>query len=119
MSNIPDWVSIPKGTENYFILDPDIFYPHFFKLLGVEKPDQYWIEIAQGCMKLAFDQWVRMSGLLTPGKAVNRVIRSDGGRKRRWNHTMLPPGKKDLNKLGAAARGREIALHWRRLTGAV
>ncbi|HSF94783.1 MAG TPA: hypothetical protein VLA52_07130 [Thermohalobaculum sp.] len=116
---LPDWIEAVDGKANTFLVDPDIIYPHWLDALGVRKPDRYWLEIAFGCMKLDFDVAVRQSGALKPGKRIERIVRSDGGRKERWNLTMHKPGARDLNRMSIQDRAREIRAAYRRVRGFV
>lgn len=134
---LPDWIAPLPGRTNAYVVDPDIYYPQVLAELGVEKPTQYWLEVALGCMKLDFDLHVRMSGQVTPGRPIERRIRADDGRKARWNLTMHPAGKPvtapDLpvphdakgNELTRwedfplTARARHIRYHYKRIRGFV
>jgi len=116
MANLPEWIEQLPGT-NTFMIDPDVGYPAALDDLGVARKDytQYWLEVAQGVMKLDFDQWVRLAGVLTPGKNITRMIRSDGGRKLRWNLNMFPVGERDFRAMSAEERSKEIRKHYRRI----
>lgn len=117
--DLPDWIAPIKGKVNTFVVDPDIYYPRVLAELGVKKPDQYWLEVAFGCMKLDFNLHVGLCGACEPGRSVTRYVRADNGRKRRWNLTMHPPGKTDWRKLSLAERSRHIRENYRRIRGFV
>lgn len=105
----PDWISVVPGSENTFVVDPDVFYPAFFAEMGItpDKVTRYDIEVAMGCMKLDFDQWVRLSGAAKAGRIV-RIVRSDEGRKMRWNLNLYPVGPVDWESLSLGERARRI-----------
>ena len=117
MTELPDWITLLDAKTNYFVVDPDIFYPEWLKLLGVKTPDQYWLEIAYGCMKWDSDMHIRLSGKAKPGRSIIRRVRADDGRKERWNLTMHPPGKIDINALSVADRSRLIRDAYRKARG--
>lgn len=114
---LPDWITPVDGRVNYFVVDPDIYYPQVLSELGVAVPDQYWLEVALGCMKLDFNLHVGLSGLRVPDKAVTRQIRADDGRKQRWNLTMHPPGKQDWSTMSIAERSSAIRENYKRIRG--
>lgn len=126
---LPDWIIPIEGKINHFAIDPDIYYPQVLAELGVEKPNQYWLEVAQGCMKLDFNMHVAMSGMKVPGRSVTRYIRADDGRKQRWNLTMHSKGKVpklaevpsahgvEWDSLSIQDRSRHIRYHYKRIRG--
>lgn len=120
---LPEWIKkLPDGTRwglNAFVVDPDLFYPELLGDLGVvkEKIDQYWLEVALGCMKLDFDFHVRMAKAVVPGVRIIRLVRADGGRKGRWNRTLFPKGKLDFDLIGLRQRSREIRENYKRIRG--
>lgn len=128
---LPKWISPIKGKDNHFVIDPDIYYPELLAELGVEKPNKYWLEVALGCMKLDSQVHLAMNKAATPGRAVEKHIRADDGRKQRWNHTMFPAGKvpklPDVVSASGVAwsdltiteRARHIRYHYRRIRGFV
>lgn len=119
--SLPEWCSKIEGKINTFVVDPDIFYPQILGELGVEPHavTKYWLEIAFACMKLDFDVGVRMARCLTPGRRIIRMVRSDDGRKARWNLTMYKPGKTDWMKMPIKERSQEIRKHYKRIRGFV
>lgn len=121
---LPRWIERFEGTDNkgnprinHFLVDPDIYMPAILKELGAERGDQYINEIAYAIMKLDFDLAVQMAKAVVPNRTINRMVRGDDGRKQRWNLSMFPKGKKDLNKMSFAERSREIRGHFRRIRG--
>lgn len=128
---LPKWITELPGI-NRFVCDPDIFYPAILAELEVETPDQYWLAIAQGCMKFDFDLAIRLAGKVAPGRSITRMVRADDGRKQRWNFTMHPPGKilridgipvqkgaKHFDDLPINLRSAHIRHHYRRIRGFV
>jgi hypothetical protein len=113
----PDWLKKIDKKVNEFVVDPDIYMPIFLKELGAEKGDQYWNEIAFAVMKLDFSLALRMNQAIAPNRRIVCTVRADDGRKARWNLTMFPKGKKDLNKMGVMQRSREIRGHYKRIRG--
>lgn len=121
---LPNWIARFEGTDNkgkprvnQFLVDPDIYMPAILKELGAPQGDQYWNELAYAIMKLDFDLAVRMANAVVPNRTITRTVRGDDGRKQRWNLTMFPKGKKDINKMSLADRSREIRTHFKRIRG--
>lgn len=115
-TTLPNWIVPLKGRFNEFVVDPDIFYPKILAELNVETTSAYWLEVAQGIMKLDFDMYVGLTG--APGKGrIIRTIRADNGRKQRWNLTMHSRGQAEWNKLGLAERARTIRKYYKQIRG--
>ncbi len=115
-TTLPKWIVPLKDKFNEFVVDPDIFYPAIFKELGVTETNGYWLEIAQGIMKLDFDMYVGLTGAPGRGRII-RYIRADNGRKQRWNMTLHPPGQADWAKMGLSERSRLIRKYYKRIRG--
>ncbi len=118
---LPEWMTPVAGKPGTFLIDPDVFYPAFFKELevGEDAIDQYQLEIAYGCMKLDANRSARAAGLLKGLKGMTLLVRGDNGRKLRWNHTMHPPGALDITADGnTRERNRAVRTAYRRLRGA-
>jgi hypothetical protein len=117
----PNWLAKIDGKVNTFVVDPDGFYTALLADLGVTKGriTQYWLEVAFGCMKLDFDLAVRQEKAIDVGRTVTRLVRSDEGRKQRWNLTMFPVGSMEWTKLSMMERSREIRKHYVRIRGYV
>ena len=129
--SLPKWLTVaPDKKVNSFVCDPDIFYPALLTELGVETPDQYWLEVAFGCMKWDFDMLARLAGKVTPNRSITRRVRADDGRKARWNLTMHPvggipkiegipeaPGVKRFEDLPMSIRSAHIRHHYKRIRG--
>ncbi len=115
---LPDWITPIEGKPNHFAVDPDLFYPAILAEMGVDDPTHHDLELAFGIMKLDFDMQMRMNRAAVPGRVV-RIVRSDDGRKLRWNKTMFPKGDVDWDALPVSERGRRIRETYRRLRGFV
>lgn len=116
---MPEWIKEVPDKINTFVVDPDLFYPEILADIGISDEDvnQYWLEVAFAFMKFDFDVAVRMNKAVTLGIRIVRLVRSDDGRKQRWNLTMHPPGEKDFSMLNLQERSREIRGHYRRVRG--
>ncbi len=118
---LPEWMIAVPGKPGHFHIDPDVFYPAFFKELGVgdDEVNQFHLEVAYGCMKLDANRCARAAGALKGVKGLTLLVRGDDGRKLRWNHTMHPPGELDITADGATgARNRAVRVAYRRIRGA-
>jgi len=116
LTTLPKWIVPLKDKFNEFVVDPDIFYPAIFEELHVTEPSAYWIEVAQGIMKLDFDMYVGLTGAMGKGRVI-RYIRADDGRKQRWNITMHPRGQAEWAKLGLTERARTIRKYYKQIRG--
>lgn len=117
---LPAWLRYdPPPHENgrgTFVIDPDIAYPAVFKALGAkDAPDQYLIEVAYQCVKLATQELVANSALdpRRDGNALLIKIESADGRKERWALKAHPPGR----GAAAATRGLEARGHYEHIRG--
>lgn len=115
----PNWMTHLNG--NTYVVDPDMFYTQILDELGVGGGNisRYWLEVAQGCMKLDFDIAIRQEGGYDTAKNIERLIRSDDGRKQTWNLTMFPMGELDWEKMNIMKRAAEIRKHYKRIRGFV
>jgi len=115
----PDWMAHFHG--NTYVVDPDVFYTQILDELGVGDGNitRYWLEVAQGCMKLDFDITIRREGGYDETKNIERLIRADDGRKQRWNLTMFPMGERDWTKMSVLEKAAEIRKHYKRMRGFV
>ncbi len=115
---LPAWISRIEGRTNSFVVDPHVFYPAILAELGVTEITQYWLEVAQGAMKLDFDLALsREKSAVMPGRNIERLIRSDDGRKAKWNLSLYPIGEIDWSTLDLRGRSREIRKHYIRIRG--
>jgi hypothetical protein len=117
-TTLPKWIVPIKDRFNEFVVDPDVFYPAIFAELGVVETTAYWLEVAQGIMKLDFDMHVGLTGAPGRGRIV-RYIRADNGRKERWNVTMHPRGQKEWAKLSLSERAQTIRKYYKQIRGFV
>ncbi len=82
---LPPWIA--QRSKGVFAIDPDIAYPAVLRLLDVKQKDydQYWIEAAYQCVKLAAQDLIYGTELdPRPAKALVLIIESGEGRKERW-----------------------------------
>lgn len=108
-NNLPAWVTRNQKT-GVFTVDPDAVYPAVLKALKVEKPDQYWLEVAFQCVKLKVQELAAGAGH-DATKPV--VIHIDGGaeNKKTWALVNHPPGRGAV----VATKGREAKAHYERI----
>lgn len=118
---LPTWLK--RREDGAFVVDPDRIYPKVFELLGVKDADvdQYWVETAYQCAKLAVQALILDSDLdpRPSGMALTIVIDSGGGRKDRWALSKFQPGRgihnPDVPGALAATKGREARGHFSRI----
>lgn len=82
---LPKWLT--RRADGAFVIDPDIAYPQILTLLGVKDGDldQYWIETAYQCSKLAVQALIDGTELdPRPKMGFVIIIDSSGTRKDRW-----------------------------------
>ena len=92
--NLPAWLS--RRDNGVFVIDPDIAYPAILKRLGVKTGDydQYWLETAYQCAKLAAQELILGTELdPRPAATLVLIIDSGGGRKERWALRNFRTGK--------------------------
>lgn len=119
--NLPAWATLKgknRGGMPVIEVDPDKMYPALLEEYGVDKPDQYWLEVCFQSMKLDLQQ---AAGTIQ----IEIHIRADGGRKERWRQDAHPEGKAqekhNAHRSGveAASRGLEARHHYKKLRGVV
>ncbi len=115
-STLPKWIVPIKDRFNEYVVDPDIFYPAILEELGITEITGYWLEVAQGVMKLDFDMHVGLTGAPGRGRII-RYIRADDGRKMRWKINLRQPGKEDWKKMDLSARARTIRKYYKQIRG--
>lgn len=101
---LPVWVTVNAArteAEGRLVLevDRDRAYPDYLERLGVETPDQYWLEVARRCLTKDLQELVRQPITL-------RILATGD-----WNLADHPPGK------GDAAGAAEFRRHWERIKG--
>jgi hypothetical protein len=106
--NLPSWVT--RDKNGVFNVDPDVAYPQVLKALKVEKPDQYWLEVAYQCVKLKVQALASGAGQ-DPSRPV--VIHIEGGaeNKKSWALSNFPAGRGAM----AATKGLEAKAHYERI----
>lgn len=115
---LPAWIK--EIGPNKFEVDPEVFYPEILGELGVDPDDasQYWMEIAQGCMKLDFDMAVRVAKKIDREKTVERrIVAVDASVKDRWCIANHPVGHKNWNTMTIQERGQDVRDNWKRIRG--
>jgi len=108
---LPSWLKRTErpGKRFAYVLDPDVAYPLVLSALGVEEKDydQYWIEVAYQCSKMAAIELV--------GWGPDIIIDSSGDRKKDWALAEYPKGK----GIYAASKGLEAKEHYRKIARAL
>jgi|GEM_PF-5729779 len=111
---LPKWLTtiIPGKV----VVDPNIAYPAVFKALGIADKDidQYWVEVAFQCAKMATQDAILGSEHDT-GRALMILINGDGDRKSRWALKNFKPGR----GVAAATKGREARIHYQHIKRAL
>jgi hypothetical protein len=116
MNKLPKWMS--RNKSGAFIVDPDLAYPAILKALGVEEKDfdQYWIETAYQCAKLAVNDAVAGTDMdPRPEKPLVILIQSLGDRKERWALRNFKTGR----GVAVATKGGEAKAHYERVAGSL
>ena len=100
LQNLPAWaVPHPMSPGNAVLVDPDLMYPALLEALGFTERTKYTIQCCYQAMKLELQRATGTHGLVIH-------IRSDDGRKQRWNLSMFPGDHLDIlaaDKGGPAA----------------
>jgi hypothetical protein len=104
-ARLPAWATLTEREGRIPVVDVDTHaaYPEMLRELGVEQPDQYWLEVAYQCMKL--DLQVAM-------RAPSFEIRMHDPDKR-WALKDHPEGR----GIEAADRGGGARAEYRRMRG--
>ena len=102
---LPSWLTVgPRGT---FYVDPDIAYPRILSLLKVQdgQLNQYWLEVALQCAKLAVQEIVQGTELdPRPLRVITVSIQGGAGRKARWAAKNHVKGRGELAATGTRSR---------------
>lgn len=115
---LPPWAKVKDSViadvgKVSLVIEADTkeYVEEWFKLLGVDKPDQYWLEVAYQCAKLDLQMAV-LDTEFDPrhaGKAVEfRFSNYPPYALKRW------PEGKGLEK---ATKGKEAREHYKRIRG--
>lgn len=119
---LPKWLTVRKN--GVVVVDPDIAYPLILKELGVAEKDvdQYWIEVAYQCAKMATQDLIfdseydpRPKNHGDKGSALVILIEAGGDRKDRWALKKFPVGKGIM----VATKGLEAKGHYARIAKAL
>lgn len=110
-AKLPKWLM--QREDGAFVVDPDIAYPLVMKALGIKDIDQYAVETAYQCTKLAVQDMILGSDLdpRPKGMGLTIVINSAGQRKERWALSAFQPGR----GVGAATKGLEAKQNYARI----
>lgn len=90
---LPDWLT--RRADGVFVADADLFYPAYLNELGVEMPDQYWLEIAYIFMKLDAQKAIHAAGfgVEETGENIKLTVSGPASAKEKWRQTAHPAGK--------------------------
>lgn len=112
--SLPEWASVKTPGKIEVLADQ--FYPEYLVELGVEEPDQYWLEVAFQCMKMDIqsavigtDAMPEFGGALVI--SVRDMTKTDGLSK--WAQAAYPKGK----GAESATKGKEARDHYARIRG--
>lgn len=114
--NLPPWAKqVPHKRWSCIRIecDPDVFYPYWLGLLGVDKPDQYWLEVAYQCAKLDVQRALeetKYDPRVAQKPAEIRVLN-----RPKWALSQYSRGKGTQ----AASQGKEAREHYKRVRGRV
>lgn len=115
---LPAWLTPLDGRPGAYVSDPDKFYPAILAFMKVKPEDatRYDMETALGVMK-RLAQW--HSRRHPHGFCHTNFIRSDEGRKVRWEIRAFPAGNvPDISgPLHTGARNAAVNEVWRKLMG--
>lgn len=103
-----------RTEDGAIYIDPEIVYPAILDLLRVKKEDidQYWVECAYQCAKMAAQDLVRDTEY-DPAPAALRVFIVS--RKDTWANKRFKQGRGSA----AATYGREARVHYQRIRSAM
>jgi hypothetical protein len=107
---LPNWLS--REDNGAMIIKSDLAYPAVLGLLGVDHKDvdQYWMEVAYQCVKMAAQDVARDNDLW-PESGTLAIIIESGKVKDEWAIASYPNGK----GVEAATKGGEAKLHYERI----
>jgi len=114
---LPEWARVIDSTNSLsgkisicIEGDTDGYIKEWFGLLGVTKPDQYWLEVAYQCAKLDLQSAL-----------VNTEYDPRGGKFAEFKFTRAPQWALKNFSAGkgtkAATQGREAREHYKRVRG--
>lgn len=113
---LPTWakkVNCAKWAGIRIEADPDGFIPYWLNLLGIEKPDQYWLEVAYQCGKLDI-QWALESTEYDP-RVAGKPAEIHVLNRPKWALKNYPAGK----GIHRASQGKEARGHYVRIRGRI
>lgn len=108
---LPKWLS--QRDDGIFVIDPDLAYPAIFAALGVDKPDQYWTEVAYQSAKMEVQRLIVGTELAPEDAPLEIHVNTEGDRKERWSLANMPEGR----GVEVATKGREARVHYERIIG--
>lgn len=113
MINLPPWLTHVEGDQ--YIADPDTAYPSILKMLSIEDPDRYDMEVANGILKKLARWHARQNGQ----PCGHLRILGHSGRRDRWGVMSYEPSPRgDITSADKTAeRNRAVRSAWRKLMG--
>lgn len=115
--SLPDWARVSgKSSDRVSIVieaDTDAAMKEWLALLGIERPDQYWIEVAYQCAKL--DLQSAIAGTPYDPRTSGKSAQFNFSRADQWALKKFPVGR----GTGPATEGREARAHYIRIRGAM
>jgi len=112
---LPPWAKRAKNQSDWASItieaDTDAYVAEWFGLLGVTKPDQYWLEVAYQCAKL--DLQTAIAGTEYDPRIGGKPAEFKFNRSDKWALKLHPTGK----GIKAATQGREARGHYVRIRG--
>jgi hypothetical protein len=115
MPTLPSW--LVQQAPGVFQIDPDVVYPSALRMLGVKLADrdQYWIETAYQCARMAAQALILGTGLDPAPAPLVLLIDGSDGRKERWALTRFRPGRGAgaVRDVASLAEASEAKIHYR------
>jgi hypothetical protein len=115
--NLPPWAKVsPSGSKGVSIkidIDTDGAMREWMHLLGVERVDQYWLEVAFQCAKL--DVQSALAGTKYDPRINGAPPMFSFNRADKWALRRHPVGR----GIEAATKGKEARQHYQRIRGAL
>lgn len=112
--NLPAWAKIGDPDDKYSITllaSTDGYVDEWLPLLKIDKPDQYWLEVAYQCAKMDLQRAIEGTEFDPRAAGKSAAIKFDRSEKYALNKH--PTGK----GAAAATQGREAREHYRRVRG--
>ena len=114
---LPSWAKVKAdGNDKVaLIIEADTagYVAEWFELLGVQKPDQYWLEVAFQCAKL--DLQSALAGTSYDPRTNARPVEFHFTRADQCALRRFPVGR----GVEAASKGKEARGHYKRIRGSL